>query len=85
MSGLDGDYNRNIFGQIIKLIPICDTVDKLTAYCSKCNNGTIAPFTKKYNSTGGIGSSTMNNTNTQIFDIGGIDKYLPVCRHLYLN
>ena len=73
VSGLDGDSSREPFGDLIKLIPICDTVDKLTAYCNKCNNGTLAPFTKK-----------MNN-NSQVIDIGGIDKYIPVCRFHYIN
>jgi thymidine kinase len=73
VSGLDGDSNRNPFGDIIKLIPICDTIDKLTAYCIKCNNGTLGPFTKK-----------ISASNT-IVDIGGIDKYLPVCRNHYHN
>ena len=77
VSGLDGDFNRNMFGQILQLIPICDTVDKLTAYCCKCNNGNIAPFTKKC-----IGNNT--STNTQVIEIGGIDKYIPVCRYHYL-
>ena len=72
VSGLDGDSNRNPFGDIIKLIPICDTVDKLTAYCIKCNNGTLGPFTKKI------------STSECIVDIGGIDKYIPVCRNHYL-
>ena len=72
VSGLDGDYNRNMFGDIIKLIPICDTVDKLSAYCNKCNNGTLAPFSKKYK-TG----------NGSVIDIGNGDKYLPVCRFHY--
>ena len=74
VSGLDGDFNRNIFGDIIKLIPICDTVDKLSAYCNKCNNGNIGPFTKKIK----------NNVNT-VIDIGGSDKYMPVCRYHFLN
>jgi thymidine kinase len=73
ISGLDGDYNRKEFGDIIKLIPICDTVDKLTAYCNKCNNGTPAPFSKKLIPTG------------ILIDIGGSDKYIPVCRYHYLN
>ena len=68
ISGLDGDFNRNQFGDIIKLIPICDTVDKLTAYCNKCNNGTPGPFTKKITNGGSI------------IDIGSSDKYIPVCR-----
>ena len=73
VSGLDGDSFRNPFGDIIKLIPLCDTVDKLTAYCNKCNNGVIAPFTKKING------------NTDLIDIGGIDKYIPVCRYHYFK
>ena len=72
VSGLDGDSNRNSFGDIIKLIPISDTVDKLTAYCIRCNNGTLGPFTKKI------------STSESVVDIGGIDKYLPVCRKHYL-
>lgn len=75
VSGLDGDANRNIFGDMIKLIPICDTVDKLHAYCNKCNNGIIAPFTKKIS----------NTTSEIIVDIGGTDKYIPVCRYHYLK
>ena len=69
ISGLDGDFNRNVFGDIIRLIPICDSVHKLTAYCNKCNDGTIAPFTKK-----------ISGGNTLI-DIGGSSKYIPVCRY----
>ena len=74
VSGLDGDSNRKPFGDIIKLIPICDTVDKLTAYCNKCNNGTLAPFSKKF-----------SKTNESVIDIGGNDKYIPVCRYHYIN
>ena len=75
ISGLDGDSNRNEFGQVLKLIPICDTVNKLDAYCSKCNNGTVAPFTKR---------ATCTNIET-IIDIGGKDKYIPVCRYHFFN
>jgi thymidine kinase len=70
VSGLDADSNRQPFGDLIKLIPICDSVDKLTAYCNKCNNGVIAPFTKRINT----------NTTQPVVDIGGSDKYIPVCR-----
>ena len=70
VSGLDGDCFRNTFGDIIKLIPICDSVDKLTAYCNKCNDGTLAPFSKK-----------IIQDNNSLIDIGGSDKYIPVCRY----
>jgi thymidine kinase len=68
ISGLDGDANQKPFGDILNLIPICDTVDKLCAYCKICNNGTSAPFTKK-----------LTKDSCQV-DIGGSDKYIPVCR-----
>jgi thymidine kinase len=70
ISGLDGDADRKMFGDLIKLIPICDTVDKLRAYCNKCNDGTYAPFTKRINTT----------RSCEVVDIGGSDKYIPVCR-----
>ena len=73
VSGLDGDSFRSPFGDIIKLIPICDTVNKLTAYCNRCNNGTLAPFTKKL------------QRGNSVIDIGGSDKYIPVCRNHYFN
>lgn len=71
VSGLDGDCYRKPFGDLVKLIPVCDTVDKLQAYCTICNNGTFAPFTKK-----------INNDN-QLIDIGGSNKYISVCRKHY--
>jgi thymidine kinase len=77
VSGLDGDIYRNSFGEITKLIPICDTIDKLSAYCCGCNDGTLAPFTKK---------KTNNSKEiVDILDIGGSDKYIPVCRKHYFN
>ena len=71
VSGLDGDFNRNEFGSILKLIPICDTVDKLSAYCKICNNSTVAPFTIKI------------DNHTDLIDIGSSEKYMSVCRYHY--
>ena len=39
--GLDGDYLRNPFGEILNLIPHCDEVKKLKAVCMSCKNGTF--------------------------------------------
>ena len=47
VSGLDGDFTRSIFGEIIDLIPNCDDYVKLKAYCSTCKDGTCAIFTWK--------------------------------------
>jgi thymidine kinase len=84
IAGLVGDYNRNKFGDIISLIPISDTVDKLSAYCNKCNDGTYGPFTKKIGSIQSTEStqSTQSTQNTLI-EIGGKELYIPVCRYHY--
>jgi thymidine kinase len=74
VSGLDGDVNRNPFGDILRLIPICDTVHKLHAYCNRCNNGTFASFTKR-----------IDGKTDVVKDIGGSNTYIPVCRYHYFN
>ena len=36
-----------MFGEIIKLIPVCDSVKKLYGLCVRCKDGTKACFTKR--------------------------------------
>ena len=45
--GLDGDYKRQKFGQILDLIPICDNIKKEHAICSICKNGNKALFSQR--------------------------------------
>ena len=71
--GLDGDSDRENFGQIHKLLPLCDNITKLKALCSQCKDGTPGIFSKKI-----INSS-------QKVDIGTTDKYIAVCRECYLK
>jgi thymidine kinase len=72
VAGLDGDSNRNEFGDILKLIPKCDTVKKLHALCVKCNDGTLACFTKR-----------LVKNDSQIYI--GVSEFIAVCRHHYFN
>ena len=44
--GLDGDSDVENFGQIHKLIPLCDDIIKLKALCSQCKDGTPGIFSK---------------------------------------
>ena len=69
--GLDGDYLRRPFGEILNLIPICDTYTKLHALCMSCKNGTYASFTKKLTET------------DNLIEIGSTEMYIPVCRKCY--
>jgi thymidine kinase len=70
VEGLDGDHQRANFGHIAELIPKCEKVLKLHAICLCGRN---ASFTKKI-------SGDQNEQN----DIGGREKYMPVCRNCYL-
>ena len=72
VAGLDGDSNRNEFGDILKLIPKCDSVKKLHALCVKCKDGTCASFTKR-----------LVKNDSQIYI--GVSEFIAVCRYHYLN
>lgn len=74
VSGLDGDYKREPFGQIVELISNADEYIKLKAYCTECRDGTEAIFTWKH-------TDRVHDSNS-VVDIG-TDKYIPVCRKHY--
>jgi thymidine kinase len=67
--GLDGDYQKNNFGHIHLLIPRAEKVIKLSAICILC--GERASFSMRTAKT------------TDLIEIGGADKYIPVCRRCY--
>lgn len=68
--GLDSDFERKKFGQILDLIPICDKVNKLTSLCSQCKDGTPGIF-------------SMRLTSEKQQTLVGSDNYIPVCRKCY--
>jgi thymidine kinase len=72
--GLDGDSERRPFGDILQLIPLCDTVTKLKALCKRCAPvKRDALFTK------------CNAVKDGQVCVGGIEKYEAVCREHYLG
>lgn len=70
VSGLDGDFERKKFGQILDLIPLCDKVTKMTSLCSLCKNGTPGLF-------------SMRLTKEKEQMLIGSSNYIPVCRICY--
>jgi thymidine kinase len=68
ISGLDGDFQQNKFGQILDLIPLCDKVSKYKSLCAICKNGTPGIFSKR-----------LTSEIEQL--VIGCDNYLPVCRN----
>tara|TARA_Y100001970_G_C14211081_1_gene846965 strand:+ start:1694 stop:2233 length:540 start_codon:yes stop_codon:yes gene_type:complete len=72
IAGLDGDYKRQPFGDILKLIPHSDNIIKLKARCNLCDMEN-AIFTKR-----------IVDSNKQ-FLVGGSESYIPVCRKHYIS
>jgi thymidine kinase len=70
--GLDGDFERKKFGNILDLIPLCDKVNKLTSLCSLCKDGTPGIF-------------SMRLTTETEQTVVGSENYIPVCRKCYAN
>jgi len=96
ISGLDRDYLRKPFGQILQCIPLCDTITKLYAMDMISKDGSPAIFTKRSKQDlnhllGGVWcrrcrknlSCSYQNQDNQIL-IGNQDKYISVNRKNYL-
>ena len=65
--GLDGDFKRNKFGELLDLLPYCDNIKKLTA---KCDCGKDALF-----------SHRLAISTDQV--LIGSTNYVPLCRKCY--
>lgn len=70
VTGLDGDYERKPMGEILNLLPIANTITKLSAKCNICNKEAI--FTHR-----------ISKEKEQVI-IGGSEKYIPLCRYHYV-
>jgi thymidine kinase len=70
VAGLDGDFERKKFGQMLDLIPNCDSVTKFKSLCSICKNGEPGIF-------------SLRLTNEKQQTLVGSDNYIPVCRTCY--
>lgn len=69
LAGLNGNFKREEFPVISKLIPICEEFITLSAVCSSC--GEDANFTKRL----------VNNDAIEF--IGGAESYEPRCRNCF--
>jgi thymidine kinase len=69
--GLDGDASRRPFGDVLALVPLADSVMKLTALCRHCGDGTAAIFTR---------CLAVRDASGGQVAVGGAEMYEPVCR-----
>lgn len=72
IGGLNGDFQRNPFGDINLLVPHAESIHKLSALCVLCGDGTAAHFSKR-----------ITASKDQIL-VGSENDYIPVCRKHYL-
>ena len=75
--GLDGDAERRPFGKVLDLIPLCDRVTKLTAFCKECSDGTPALFT--------YDNYVLNEASVGEPQVGGVERYEALCRKHFLD
>ena len=66
--GLDSDAEQRPFGDVLALAAHADSIEKKTALCRRCGDGTAAIFTK-----------ALAAKEVQVA-VGGSDMYEPVCR-----
>ncbi|XP_061181803.1 thymidine kinase, cytosolic-like [Saccostrea echinata] len=66
VAALDGTFQKKGFGNILNLVPLAESVIKLTAVCMRCNRE--GSFTKR------------TGSQTAVEVIGGAEMYLAVCR-----
>lgn len=71
MAALDGTFQRKAFGAILNLVPLAESVVKLTAVCMECFRE--AAYTKRL------------GMEKEVEVIGGADKYHAVCRLCYFH
>ena len=71
IAALDGTFQRQPFGQIAEMFPLCERVDKLSAICAVCSRP--ASFTKRL------------SAEKELVSIGGADKYVAVCRRCFFD
>eukprot|EP00743_Colponemidia_sp_Colp-15_P008148 GILK01008837.1.p1 GENE.GILK01008837.1~~GILK01008837.1.p1 ORF type:complete len:250 (+),score=42.40 GILK01008837.1:28-777(+) len=69
VAALDATFERKPFGSVLQLIPLAESVTKLTSVCMICNGE--ASFTKR------------TTSDKQVELIGGSDVYMSVCRSCF--
>jgi thymidine kinase len=71
VAGLDGDFRRQKFGQLLDLVPLADSVLKVKGQCQYCSSASLFSF--------------RISTDDRQELVGGGEKYVPTCRFHYLE
>lgn len=76
VAGLDGTSDRTPFGDMLRLLPHAEEVERLSAFCAVCKDGTIATYSQFYGGSGGKKDGDVL--------VGAAGQYRPVCRRHFL-
>ena len=79
-AGLDGDFQRSVFGGMVSLVPVADEVMKLAATCFKC--GGRAAFSLRRRDPA-LSAQGLRQEKQEL--VGGAEKYVAACRTCYLD
>jgi len=86
VSGLNGDFQRNKFGELLDLIPHADSYLGLKSYCKICASPELQKrcgcSQKGYRIKEALFSHRLVQTTDQV-QVGGSETYVPVCRKCY--
>lgn len=80
LAGLNGDCERTPWNNISELIPYATSIDFKKATCHLCQSLDSAIYSMRFDING-----QFERENGCIIDVGGADKYVPVCRICYNN
>ena len=78
VAGLDGTFQREPFGDMLRLLPHAEEVMRLSALCSVCRDGTKAIYSRKKGAVGAVGA-----VGEEVLCVGASETYEPVCRRHY--
>jgi len=73
VAGLTGTYQRTLFGDLYRLVPLADHIITLQAVCADCADG----------KTPGIFTKRLEVQGVYSDQVGGKNVYKPVCRQHY--
>ena len=72
VAALDGTYQKRPFGRVLELVPLAESVTKLSAVCMVCKHDAAA-FSQRI------------SREREVEVIGGPEKYVALCRACYLR
>lgn len=75
VAGLDGTFQREPFGDMLRLVPHAEEVMRLSALCVRCRDGTKAIYSRRI----------LEDTGSETIHVGAAESYEPVCRRHFLE